>query len=81
MSELPKPTHVYKLPNNIVAESIRGIEYYYDIFLEPIQDADGNWVVAQDTVDAINLDVFNLQLQLNLELIPYNPVIPEDDGL
>jgi hypothetical protein len=52
------------------AESLINVEVIQDNFFNPIQDADGNWIISQEEVDQCNI-----RWVKSLPQIEYNPVI------
>lgn len=38
------------------AEQLRGIEYVTDMTFNPIQDANGNWIISQEEVSSTTID-------------------------
>jgi hypothetical protein len=61
-------TEVYLLTEE-QAQSLNGIEFIPDNFFNPIQDADGNWIISQEEVSQCNIDWVKL-----LPKIEYKPL-------
>ena len=49
-----------------------GVEYVADNYFNPIQDADGNWIISIEEVEQSSLDWVKF-----LPLITYNPIISD----
>lgn len=54
------------------AESLKNVEVIQDNYFNPIQDADGNWIISEQEVDQCNI-----RWVKSLPQIEYNPVIVE----
>ena len=52
------------------AQSLIGVEYTPDNFFNPIQDANGNWIISQEEVSQCNIKWVK-----QLPIIEYNPII------
>ena len=52
------------------AQSLIGVEYIPDNFFNPIQDANGNWIISQEEVQQCNI-----RWVKQLTTIEYNPII------
>jgi hypothetical protein len=61
-------TEVYLLTEE-QAQSLNGIEFIPDNYFNPIQDADGNWIISQEEVSQCNIDWVKL-----LPKIEYKPL-------
>jgi hypothetical protein len=55
------------------AQSLIGVEFIPDNYFNPIQDADGNWIISIEEVQQCSIDWVKL-----LPLIPYKPITPPD---
>jgi hypothetical protein len=62
---------VYLLTNE-QADSIRGVEFIPDNIFNPIQDADGNWIISIEEVNQCSIEWVKL-----LPPIDYNPIISD----
>jgi len=62
-------TEVYLLTPE-QADSIRGIEFMPDNLFNPIQDADGNWIISQEEVNQTTIEWVKI-----LPKIEYNPIV------
>jgi len=62
-------TEVYLLTQE-QADSIRGVEFIPDNLFNPIQDADGNWIITEEEVTQTFIDWVKI-----LPKIEYNPII------
>ena len=51
------------------AQSIAGTEFMPDSYFNPIQDADGNWIISVEEVNQCSIDWVKA-----LPLIEYNPI-------
>jgi hypothetical protein len=51
------------------AEQLKGLEFAPDNFFNPIQDADGNWIISIEEVEQTTIDWVK-----ELPLIEYKPV-------
>jgi len=51
------------------------VEYMEDCFFNPIQDADGNWVISLEELDQCRIEWVK-----TLPLIDFNPVITDADA-
>jgi len=49
-----------------------GVEFVADNYFNPIQDADGNWIISTEEVEQSSLDWVKF-----LPLITYKPIISE----
>jgi hypothetical protein len=38
------------------AEQLRGVEYVSDVTFNPIEDANGNWIISQEEVSSTTID-------------------------
>lgn len=38
------------------ADQLRGVEYVKDMTFNPIEDANGNWIISQEEVSATTID-------------------------
>ena len=54
------------------ADSLIGVEFVPDNYFNPIQDADGNWIISIEEVEQCDINWVKL-----LPLIEYTPVITE----
>jgi hypothetical protein len=54
------------------AEQLKGIEVVPDNYFNPIQDANGNWIISLEEVDQCSIDWVK-----SLELIKYEPIVHE----
>jgi len=61
-------TEVYLLTEE-QAQSLNGIEFIPDNYFNPIQDADGNWIISQEEVSQCNIDWVKI-----LPKIEYKPL-------
>lgn len=52
------------------AQSLIGVEFIPDNYFNPIQDADGNWIISIEEVQQCCIDWVKL-----LPLITYKPII------
>jgi hypothetical protein len=52
------------------AESLIGVEFMPNNFFNPIQDADGNWIISQEEVNQSNIKWVK-----QLSMIDFNPII------
>jgi hypothetical protein len=66
--------NVYKLTIE-QKDALVGQTYDGEQFINPPQDADGNWYISQEVVN--NTTNPELMWVKDLPLIPYNPVISE----
>lgn len=48
-------TYVYQLTPE-QAEQLIGVEYVADMTFNPIQDANGNWIISQEEVSSTTID-------------------------
>jgi hypothetical protein len=48
-------TQVYQLTPE-QAEQLRGIQYVTDMTFNPIEDANGNWIISQEEVSSTTID-------------------------
>jgi hypothetical protein len=55
------------------AQSLIGVEFIPDNYFNPIQDADGNWIISIEEVQQCSIDWVKL-----LPLITYKPITPPD---
>ena len=62
-------TEVYLLTSE-QADSIRGIEFMPDNLFNPIQDADGNWIISQEEINQTTIEWVK-----ELPKIEYNPIV------
>ena len=60
---------VYQLTQE-QAELLIGVEFIPDNYFNPIQDADGNWIITEQEVSQCSIDWVK-----ELPQIEYNPVI------
>lgn len=51
---------------------LNGVEFIPDNYFNPIQDADGNWIISTEEVEQSSLDWVKF-----LPLITYKPIISE----
>jgi hypothetical protein len=51
------------------AEQLKGIEFAPDNFFNPIQDADGNWIISLEEVEQTSIDWVK-----TLPRIEYKPI-------
>jgi len=51
------------------AQSLIGVEFIPDNYFNPIQDADGNWIISIEEVQQCSIDWVKL-----LPLITYKPI-------
>jgi hypothetical protein len=61
---------VYQLTTE-QADSLIGVEFVPDNYFNPIQDADGNWIISIEEVNQCSIEWVKLLLPID-----YNPVIP-----
>jgi hypothetical protein len=54
------------------AQQLKGIEFAPDSYFNPIQDADGNWIISIEEVEQTSIEWIK-----HLPLIEYNPNHPE----
>ena len=54
------------------AESLINVEVVPDNFFNPIQDADGNWIITEEEVSQTSIEWVK-----ELPKIDYNPIIPD----
>jgi hypothetical protein len=54
------------------ARWLDGVEYVADNYFNPIQDADGNWIISIEEVEQSSIDWVKF-----LPLITYNPIISD----
>jgi len=54
------------------AQSIAGTEFMPDSYFNPIQDANGNWIISVEEVTQCSIDWVK-----ELSLIDYNPIVTE----
>ena len=54
------------------ADSLRGVEVVPDNYFNPIQDANGNWIISLEEVEQCSIDWVK-----DLELIEYEPIVYE----
>jgi hypothetical protein len=54
------------------AEQLKGVEVVPDNYFNPIQDANGNWIISLEEVDQCSIDWVK-----SLELIKYEPIVHE----
>ena len=54
------------------AQSLVGIQFLPDNYFNPIQDADGNWIISIEEVEQCSIDWVKA-----LPLINYKPIIIE----
>jgi hypothetical protein len=54
------------------ADSLRGAEFVAGNYFNPIQDADGNWIISVEEVEQTSIEWVK-----HLPLIEYNPNYPE----
>ena len=59
---------VYQLTQE-QADSLIGVEFIPDNYFNPIQDADGNWIISIEEVQQCSIDWVKL-----LPLITYKPI-------
>ena len=52
------------------ADSLRGVEFVPDNYFNPIQDADGNWIISQEEVNQTTIEWVK-----ELPKIEYNPIV------
>jgi hypothetical protein len=52
------------------ADSIRGVEFMPDNFFNPIQDANGNWIITEEEVSQTSIEWVK-----DLPQIEYEPII------
>lgn len=52
------------------ANQLKGIEYTTDMTFNPIQDADGNWIISNEEVSTTTIDWVK-----ELPTIEYNPKV------
>jgi len=52
------------------ANQLKGIQYTTDMTFNPIQDADGNWIISNEEVSATTIDWVK-----ELPTIEYNPKV------
>lgn len=62
-------TTVYML-NEEQANQLKGVEYTTDMTFNPIQDADGNWIISVEEVSTSTIDWVK-----ELPAIEYNPKV------
>jgi hypothetical protein len=62
---------VYQLTSE-QADSLIGVEFVPDNYFNPIQDADGNWIISIEEVNQCSIEWVKL-----LPPIEYNPIIPD----
>lgn len=55
------------------AEQLRGKQYSNDCYFNPIQDANGNWIISIEEVNQCSIEWVK-----QLELIEYQPIIHEE---
>jgi hypothetical protein len=54
------------------ADSLRGVEVVPDNYFNPIQDANGNWIISLEEVEQCSIDWVK-----DLERIEYEPIVYE----
>lgn len=59
--------------DQLVGQKYDGVQFF-----NPIQDADGNWVISNEEVNGCTTDILN---GFELAEIDYNPVVTELPGL
>jgi hypothetical protein len=52
------------------ADSLRGVEFMPDNFFNPIQDANGNWIITEEEVSQTSIEWVK-----DLPQIQYEPII------
>ena len=62
-------TTVYMLTEE-QANQLKGVEYTTDMTFNPIQDADGNWIISREEVSTTTIDWVK-----ELPAIEYNPKV------
>jgi hypothetical protein len=55
------------------ADLIRGVQFAPDSYFNPIQDADGNWIISQEEINGCSIDWVK-----QIPLIEFKP-IPQDE--
>jgi hypothetical protein len=60
---------VYQLTTE-QADSLIGVEFMPDNIFNPIQDADGNWIISQEEVNQTTIEWVK-----ELPQIEYNPIV------
>jgi hypothetical protein len=55
------------------AQSLIGVQFIPDNYFNPIQDADGNWIISTEEVQQCSIEWVKL-----LPLITYKPITPPD---
>lgn len=64
-------TIVYELTPE-QAEQLKGVEYTTDMTFNPIQDANGNWIISHEEVSSTTIDWVK-----ELPAIEYNPKVTD----
>lgn len=58
-------------------DELIGQQFMVDVYFNPIQDINNNWVILNDAIEHCIYDKFNWLK--NLEIIPYEPKEYESD--
>ena len=58
-------------------DKLTGQQFMVDVYFNPIQDINNNWVILNDTIEHCIYDKFNWLK--DLEIIPYEPKEYESD--
>jgi hypothetical protein len=59
---------VYQLTSE-QADSLKGVEFVPDNYFNPIQDAEGNWIISSEEVNSTTIEWVK-----SLPLIHYKPI-------
>jgi len=71
-------TTAWQLPGNSQG-FLDGRKYTTDMYFNPIEDADGNWIISNEEYNQMDTEIKNEFPWLNaLVQIPYNPITPID---
>ena len=73
---------VYKIPDSVDIDFLRNAKGDNGNFLNPIQDADGNWIVSVEEWQAEEFQYLKKQYPEQIKaftLISYNPKPPTDN--
>ena len=59
-------------------DSLLDVQYMPDVYYNPVQDADNNWIISTEEIDNTTDESF-LWVK-DLPLIPFNPALPPVTG-
>lgn len=71
---------MYKLPDNITPERLKEFKGIEGTLLNPVEDADGNWVVSDEEWESHEFQYLKSEypdLAALFTQIPYNPKPPQ----